>query len=247
MARPRPEAGPVSARVPRGAAEVPAPTAASAGSSVVGPAHAAAPEARKSGLYLYGVVRGVGLQGTSPFRGLRDDIVYVRHRAVVALARSAPFDPPSLDEADVVAHQRVIERAMRRASVLPAPPGVVFGGRRPLVRFLSEQYPVLEEALAFIDGHWELRLHLVPTVSDADTAELSRLAMHIYAELRRWARAAVPFPGGEGGRFSAAFLVDRASWVEFVERAEDLGAAAQAFALDVTGPWPPYDFVRIVV
>ncbi|MGQ0813916.1 MAG: GvpL/GvpF family gas vesicle protein [Gemmatimonadota bacterium] len=45
---------------------------------------------------------------------------------------------------------------------------------------------------------------------------------------------------------SAAFLVDRASWVEFIERIEDFGAHHRRFTFDVTGPWPAYDFVRIV-
>ncbi|MGH7446746.1 MAG: GvpL/GvpF family gas vesicle protein [Longimicrobiales bacterium] len=44
---------------------------------------------------------------------------------------------------------------------------------------------------------------------------------------------------------SAAFLVERTSWIDFVDRAEDLGASHGEIAFDITGPWPPYDFVRI--
>ena len=36
-------------------------------------------------------------------------------------------------------------------------------------------------------------------------------------------------------------------WVEFVERIEDYGAHHPSLTFDVTGPWPPYDFVRLVV
>jgi hypothetical protein len=46
---------------------------------------------------------------------------------------------------------------------------------------------------------------------------------------------------------TAAFLVGRASWIEFVERADDLGTAHPNLTFDVTGPWPPYDFVRTLI
>jgi hypothetical protein len=76
--------------------------------------------------------------------------------------------------------------------------------------------------------------------------ELRDLASHVYAELRRLAHAAQPMPPDDGRIFSAAFLVARTAWVEFVERGEDLAAADPRLTLDITGPWPPYDFVRLV-
>ena len=76
--------------------------------------------------------------------------------------------------------------------------------------------------------------------------DLARLAADAYAELRRHARAAVPFSPDRAHLLSAAFLVERAGWIEFVEKAEELGAAHAGLAVDVTGPWPPYDFVRLV-
>jgi hypothetical protein len=39
--------------------------------------------------------------------------------------------------------------------------------------------------------------------------------------------------------------VERASWLEFMERANELNAAHPELNFDITGPWPPYDFVRI--
>lgn len=201
--------------------------------------------AADTGIYLFGMVRGAAHRG-APLRDFGGEFLWIRHRGLVALAQRAPFDLPPLERPDVLAHQRVVERVMRRGTILPAPPGVVFSGQRPLLRFLADQYLALEDALAFVDGHWEIRLHVAPSTSDADPDELSHLATHIYAELRRHARAAVPFPREDERLLSAAFLVDRGAWVEFVERAEDLGAAHRGLALDVTGPWPPYDFVRIV-
>jgi hypothetical protein len=69
--------------------------------------------------------------------------------------------------------------------------------------------------------------------------------MQLYAELRRSVRAAVPFPGEAGQLLGAAFLVERDNWLEFMQRAEELGKSHPEIALDLTGPWPAYDFVRI--
>jgi len=44
---------------------------------------------------------------------------------------------------------------------------------------------------------------------------------------------------------SAAFLVERELWLEF-ERGFALARAANpALSVDLTGPWAPYDFVRM--
>jgi hypothetical protein len=113
---------------------------------------------------------------------------------------------------------------------------------------LQDQYLVLDEGLSFLDGQWELRLHIAAAEPGEDIElELSDLAMQLYSELRRRARAAVPF-AAEGRRLlSAAFLVERGAWIDFVDRAEDLAAAHSEITFDITGPWPPYDFVRISV
>jgi hypothetical protein len=176
-----------------------------------------------------------------------EDVVRVRYRDLEALVRPVPYELPQLDEAAVLAHQKVVDGAMRRNTVLPAPFGVIFRGRRQLVRLLQEQYLVLDEGLSFLDGHWELRLHIVAVGGGEPDLELSDMAMQLYSELRRHARAAVPLPA-EGRRLlSAAFLVERSAWLEFMERAEDLNQSHPEVTFDITGPWPPYDFVRITV
>jgi len=170
----------------------------------------------------------------------------VRYRDLEALVAPAPFEVPPLEVERLRAHQRVVEAAMRRATILPVAYGVVFRSRRPLIRFLEDQYLVLDEGLAFLEGHWELRVHLTAPGVDDSSPELGELAARVYSELRRIARAAVPFPREEQRLLSAAFLVERRSWLEFMDRAEDLAGGHTALSLDITGPWPPYDFVRIL-
>ncbi|MGH8435262.1 MAG: GvpL/GvpF family gas vesicle protein [Pseudomonas sp.] len=196
-------------------------------------------------LYLIGIQRARNWRG----RRLRSDQeaeeLRVRYRDLDALVRPAVFEVPELDTEAVQKHQRTIESAMRRGTILPAPYGVIFHGRRPLIRMMQDQYLVLDEALAFVEGQCEVRVHVLAGDLDPDD-ELLHLANQIYSDLRRSARAAIPFPRDGRRLLSAAFLVEKTAWVEFIERAESLASPHPEISVDITGPWPPYDFVRFV-
>ena len=198
-------------------------------------------------IYWYGVARAKPWRGARLGVGAAEDVLRIRYRDLDALVKPVAYELPPLDEAHVLEHQKTVESAMRRGTVLPVPYGVIFRGRRQLIRVLQEQYLALDEGLSFLDGHWELRLHITaPDTAEPDPT-LDDVAMQLYSELRRHARAAVPFPA-EGKRLmSAAFLVDRSLWLEFMDRADDLGAAHREVTFDITGPWPPYDFVRVLI
>jgi len=198
------------------------------------------PRPAPDGLYLYAVIRS--------HRGrLRDGdrsnpITRVRYRELEALVRAVPFAMPELDDGGLRDHQRVVDRVMRRTTVLPVPFGIVFQGRRAVLRFLEDQYLVLDEGLAFLDGHWELRLHIM---AHNDLERLGAVATELYSDLRRFARAAIPLPLAEGRLLSAAFLVERGGWIRFVDQSDELNRAHPELVFDLTGPWPPYDFVTV--
>lgn len=201
--------------------------------------------AGENGLYLYGIVRARAFRGRE--RRREGAVQRVRYRDLEALVRDVPFVLPTDNTRSIDEHQRTVEMVMRRTTILPAPFGIVFKGRRQLIKVMQEQYLVLDEGLSLLDGHWELRLHIGGEAVGEAEVELSDVAMSIYSELRHYARAAVPFPKEEKRLVSAAFLVDRTTWVEFIERIEDYNTQHPGLTFDVTGPWPPYDFVRIVV
>lgn len=197
-----------------------------------------------TGLYLYGLVRARAFRGRERRRD--GGVQRIRYRDMEAVVREVPFVVPEDSSRAVDEHQRTVEMIMRRATVLPAPFGIVFKGRRQLIKMMQDQYLVLDEGLSLLDGHWELRLHITGGVTEGEDHP-GDVAMNIYSELRRFARAAVTFPTNADRLLSAAFLVDRTTWVEFVERIESYGTRFPELSFDVTGPWPAYDFVRIVV
>jgi gas vesicle protein GvpL/GvpF len=48
-----------------------------------------------------------------------------------------------------------------------------------------------------------------------------------------------------GITLSGAFLVERELWKEFERGVEEMKEANARLSVDVTGPWAPYDFVRM--
>ena len=199
--------------------------------------------AAAAGLHLLGVVgaqdrprRAERAAGALPIAG-------VLYRDLFALTYDGEPGPPTLDRATVQTHHQALDRAMGRGNVVPFPAGVVFRDRRSVRRFLTDQYAPLDEALSLVSQRWAFRVHArghdERQVQDAEVAE-------IYNQLRRLARAAAPLVPSAGLPAGAAYLVERAASDRFLERVHRLEHEHPGVALDVTGPWPPYDFVRIL-
>jgi hypothetical protein len=168
-------------------------------------------------------------------------------RAADLAALVAPAPPPGADaDADhLAARHWEVHRALLRDDVVPAPVGAVFADQDGVRAFLTESHAGLTGALERVAGRWEFRLH-VDVVDSAFSRDLALdLSTHIYAELRRIAAAAVTLPNVRGRVMSAAFLVDRAKTPAFQDRLEVLARLNSALGLDLTGPWPPYDFVTM--
>ncbi|MGD2152178.1 MAG: GvpL/GvpF family gas vesicle protein [Gemmatimonadales bacterium] len=204
--------------------------------------------AERKGLLLHGVVRARGHErALAKLIGSVGDDDLIEHRGMAALVRAVPYRLPEWNRELIREHSAIIERAMRRTTIVPAPYGIVFRDREHIVEFLGDQHVAFEEALSFLDGAFEMRLHVQPSGRQPDVSEgeLADQAASFYTALRRRSRAAFTLPA-EGRRvLSAAFLVSRADWVNFVEYEEDLAADHPEFQFDLTGPWPPYDFVRV--
>ncbi|HEU0298472.1 MAG TPA: GvpL/GvpF family gas vesicle protein [Longimicrobium sp.] len=169
----------------------------------------------------------------------------VREGDLAALVAPAPGHGHGTDADSVAARHWEVHRALLRGDVVPAPAGVVFAGHDEVRAFLTESHAGLGGALDRVAGRWEFRLHVevVDAAFDRDLA--LDLSTHIYAELRRISAAAVTLATTRHRVLSAAFLVDRDASSTFQDRLEVLARLNSALGLDLTGPWPPYDFVTM--
>jgi gas vesicle protein GvpL/GvpF len=159
-----------------------------------------------------------------------------------------PDDEPG-QHAD--SHRAIVDALFRHTAVLPAPLGVVFRAPDVLTRWMELHYMSLTNALQFVDDRAVARVHVVRADGKAVDAEagsdLASAAAESVRALRRRAVASVPLRLEEvtGLVLSAAFLVERDSWKTFVDGVAEQQEAHQLMRFDVTGPWAPYDFVRM--
>jgi gas vesicle protein GvpL/GvpF len=206
-------------------------------------------------LHLPLAARGLSLLGVIPLDGgaagaweaadPRLGTRLVAYEDVAALVCPAPPAGADADPLHVTARHWEVHRALLRGDVVPAPAGVVFRLDEEVVGFLTEAYASLRAALARVRGRWEFRLHVDRVDPVFAAPKALDLATHIYAELRRISSGALTFAHlAEQQRvLSAAFLVDRAASDAFRARVDALMRLNPALELELTGPWPPYDFV----
>ena len=160
----------------------------------------------------------------------------------------------SIDErtSDAIAlHRTVVDTAFRRGAVLPAPVGVVFRAPDVLKRWMELHYVSLTDALEFVEERAVARVHVVRADGKTEEAEagsdLAAAATESFRALRRRAVGSVPLrlESVTGLALSSAFRVANHQWKDFVHAVEEQQDAHSALHFDVTGPWAPYDFVRM--
>jgi hypothetical protein len=169
--------------------------------------------------------------------------------AIVSEQKTFALDELSAEQ--VTEHQAIVDGIFRRAAVLPAPVGVVFKAPDVLTKWMELHYVSLTGALEFVDDRAAARVHIVRADGKPDELEagsdLAAAAAEAIRALRRRAVAAVPLRLEEitGLVLSASFLVERDLWKEFLAGVAEQADAHHLMRFDVTGPWAPYDFVRM--
>ncbi len=78
-------------------------------------------------------------------------------------------------------------------------------------------------------------------------SDLAAIAAEVSRSLRRHAVAVVPLRNEQvtGIVLTAAYLVERELWTEFTDAVDDESDKHNLVSVELTGPWPPYDFVRL--
>jgi len=166
----------------------------------------------------------------------------------------------TLDEKEMAEYTRVLEEVHTNApAVLPAPPGTVFRSGESLARWLELHYFTLTQAIGVVEGHSEARVLIVKSAladpADATAAEskekskqLASVASDSMRVLRGQAAATLSLPVADSDASvvaHASFLVDMERWGLFTELVAKEDQRHTDLDFRLTGPWPPYDFVRM--
>ncbi|MEP6495713.1 MAG: GvpL/GvpF family gas vesicle protein [bacterium] len=168
--------------------------------------------------------------------------------AVVSEQKAFALDEVSADV--VTSHRAIVDAIFRRAAVLPAPVGVVFRAPDVLTRWMELHYVSLTSALDYVDDRAVARVHITRSDNTGEPleegSELAAVANESVRALRRVAVAAITVHGDpSASSLSVAFLVERETWKEFTRGVKDQSDAHHLLHFETTGPWAPYDFVRM--
>ena len=205
-------------------------------------------QASLNALRLYGVAAAESGHTDS----LAEGTTLTHYRGLAAVVEPSTYSIAKLDEADMANYLRILEEVHSHTSVLPAPPGTVFQSASTLTRWLELHYFTLTEALSVIEGHAAARVSItMQGKHEMETQKsLSALAADSLRLLRSQAAATVTLPRAdqdeeEGVVARASFLIDTQRWQAFTDTVSKESQRQGDLDFHVTGPWPPYDFVRM--
>jgi Gas vesicle synthesis protein GvpL/GvpF len=197
---------------------------------------------------LYGVATVESGQAMS----LAEGTTLVHYRALAAIVEPSAYSISSLGDDEMGNYVRVLEESHSHSTVLPAPPGTVFQSQSTLTRWLELHYFTLSEALSVIEGHAAARVSITTHGSQEEDSRknLAGLAAESLRLLRGQAAATVSLPTADGDDEDgvvarASFLIDTQRWEAFTDTVSKEAQRQPALDFRVTGPWPPYDFVRM--
>lgn len=200
------------------------------------------------GLRLYAVAAAESGQATS----LAEGTTLVHYRALAAIVEPSPYSVSAFGDDETRNYVRVLEESHSHAAVLPAPPGTVFQSQSTLMRWLELHYFTLTEALSVVEGHAAARVSITTRGSQEEDSRksLASLAAESLRLLRSQAAATVSLPMADGDDEDgfvarASFLIDTQRWQAFTDTVSAEAQRQPGLDFHVTGPWPPYDFVRM--
>ncbi|MGH7664670.1 MAG: GvpL/GvpF family gas vesicle protein [Gemmatimonadaceae bacterium] len=175
------------------------------------------------------------------------EIVPFRDLGAIVAPAAYTNETPALDAARE--HHQVITAWFSHRPVLPGPVGVVFRTREVLAHWMELHYVTLSDALSHLEGRSEARVDIRGRESDdrEPSTESLATATESFRSLRRLVSGAVPLKHDQntGIVLSAAFLIETAGWEAFVAEVGAEEYRTPSLRYEITGPWPPYDFVRM--
>ena len=182
---------------------------------------------------------------------LPDGVRMIALRELCAVTEEGDFSASDVSPGDSRRHFDVVSSLYRDEAILPLPIGTVFRNEEVLNRWMDLHYVALSDALAWVEDRVAARVHINRAggrESDRDAgSDLAAVAAEVNKSLRRHAVSTVPLHNEQvtGIMLSASYLVERQLWDEFREAVNDEREKHPTLSIELTGPWPPYDFVRL--
>jgi hypothetical protein len=191
--------------------------------------------------------------------GLEDGATLAGAEVLLVRQLGALIEPVALgnspDMPQQVAHYRgVIERVFAARAIVPVPYGTSFRSRESVARWLELHYSPLQDALDFVADRATMRVRVGVGATPATEAAAASLDTHLWTVLRALksdAIAAVPVVPHADGATAAdhsaacAYLIETDAIGGFERRVASLTNAEPHLRIDMQGPLPAYDFIKM--
>jgi hypothetical protein len=183
-----------------------------------------------------------------------DGTSLVGFRSIAAVVAPVAYRRQDPTDESITSYADVVEKVFEHMPILPAPPGAIFRSRSVISRWLELHYVALTDALGALEGNAAarvtIRLDEAP-LTDETLKEWQALATESLRMLRGQATA-ISSQSEDGESEPApsvlartSFLIPRDRWPSFQSSVRAEAARHPHLEFTVTGPWPPYDFVRM--
>lgn len=151
----------------------------------------------------------------------------------------------------VARYRAVVEQSFVERSIVPVPWGTTFRSRASVERWLELHYSPLQEGLAFVAERAMMRVR-VEVATPATGAAAATVDGRLWTALRALkgdAVAAIPVVPDAEARAErgavCAYLIERDAIPAFEQRVAGLTSAEPLLRVQLTGPFPAYDFVQM--
>jgi hypothetical protein len=181
--------------------------------------------------------------------GMNNEEVYtIPFRNVAAVVSESPMKDYELTENNMKKHEEVVRRVMEEHTVVPVEFGTVIQNERILKHLLKKAYDPVRECLRLVNNMVELGIKAVINgdIVFADPEKRKECAASILESLNNRAKQLV-----KDDLFSdrlilnASFLVNKEEINTFSNEVTGLQEKYPMIKLLYSGPWAPYNFVRI--
>lgn len=196
-------------------------------------------------------IYGIMTQDGHARPALPDGVRLIALRDLCAVAEEGEFSANDVGPEDTRRHLEVVSALYADEAILPLQVGTVFRNEDVLNRWMDLHYVALSDTLAWVEDRAAARVHIVRAngrESDRDAgSDLAAVAAEVTKGLRRHSVSTVPLHNEQvtGIALSAAYLVERQLWEEFRDAVGEEREKHPQLSIELTGPWPPYDFVRL--
>ncbi|NHV97328.1 MAG: GvpL/GvpF family gas vesicle protein [Thaumarchaeota archaeon] len=203
----------------------------------------------EEGRYVYCIIPWDGSDRSLSFGeiGIENsgEVYTIPYGDVAAVVSNAPFKEYTPNKENAYAHIQVMTLVMREHTVLPMAFGMVFKNEEVLRRVLERSRDELRKALNEIEGKAEFGVKVVRPKGveldeDAFASEIGELRkLAVQTKLgKRFSRSLI---------LNAYYLIRKEDVENFLNKARALEEKFKQLKFQVTGPWPPSNFVKIKI